>query len=71
MILITGANGQLGHDFQKLFDELKEEYIATDVNNLDITDIEKVREFVKKLGAEMCKKFEIQWTHGDEERSDW
>lgn len=47
MILITGANGQLGHDFQKLFDELKIKYISTDVNDLDITDIEKVREFVK------------------------
>jgi dTDP-4-dehydrorhamnose reductase len=47
MILITGANGQLGYDFQRLFDEIKEEYIATDVNDLDITNIEKVREFVK------------------------
>ena len=43
MILITGANGQLGYDFQRLFDEIKEEYIATDVNDLDITNIEKVR----------------------------
>ena len=47
MILITGANGQLGYDFQRLFDEIKEEYIATDVNDLDITDIEKIREFVQ------------------------
>ena len=47
MILITGANGQLGYDFQRLFDEIKEEYIATDVSDLDITNIEKVREFVK------------------------
>ena len=47
MILITGANGQLGYDFQRLFNELKIEYIATDVDNLDITDIEKIREFVK------------------------
>lgn len=47
MILITGANGQLGYDFQRLFDEIKEEYIATDVNDLDITDIKKVREFVR------------------------
>ncbi len=31
-------------------------------------DMPKVREFTKKLGAEMCKKFEVQWTHGDEER---
>ena len=47
MILITGAKGQLGYDYQRLFDELKEEYIATDRDELDITDIEKVREFVK------------------------
>lgn len=47
MILITGANGQLGYDYQRLFDEIKEEYIATDRDDLDITDIEKVREFVK------------------------
>lgn len=47
MILITGDKGQLGYDFQRLFDELKEEYIATDRDDLDITDIEKVREFVK------------------------
>jgi dTDP-4-dehydrorhamnose reductase len=47
MILITGANGQLGHDFQRLFDELKIEYIATDYKELDITDIKKIREFVK------------------------
>lgn len=47
MILITGANGQLGFDFQRLFKEKNIEYIATDVNELDITDIEKVRAFVK------------------------
>ena len=28
MILITGANGQLGYDFRRMFDEIKEEYIA-------------------------------------------
>lgn len=47
MILITGANGQLGYDFQKLLNEINEEYIATDVQDLDITDINKVRNFVK------------------------
>ena len=47
MILITGAKGQLGYDFQRLFDEIGEKYIATDRDDLDITDIEKVREFVK------------------------
>lgn len=47
MILITGAKGQLGYDFQRLFDEIDEKYIATDRDDLDITDIKKVREFVK------------------------
>ncbi|MCF0163502.1 MAG: dTDP-4-dehydrorhamnose reductase [Fusobacterium necrophorum] len=48
MILITGGNGQLGNDFQRLFDQLHIEYIATDVQELDITDIAKVREFVQR-----------------------
>ena len=47
MILITGANGQLGYDFQRLFKKEKIDFIATDVNDLDITDINKIRNFVK------------------------
>lgn len=47
MILITGANGQLGYDFQRLFKKEKIDFIATDVNDLDITDINKIRDFVK------------------------
>lgn len=47
MILITGANGQLGYDFRRLFDSLNLKYIATDIQDLDITDIEKIRVFVK------------------------
>jgi len=47
MILLTGANGQLGTDFKKLFDEKKISYIATDYMDLDITDINAVRLFVK------------------------
>ena len=35
---------------------------------VDGENMPKVREFTKKLGAEVCKKFEVQWTHGDEER---
>ncbi len=31
-------------------------------------DMLKVREFTKKLGPEICKKFEVQWAHGDEEK---
>lgn len=46
MILLTGANGQLGQDFQKLFGSSDFEYIATDYKELDITDIEVIRSFV-------------------------
>ncbi|GFH42423.1 NAD(P)-dependent oxidoreductase [Lactococcus hodotermopsidis] len=38
MILITGANGQLGTELRYLLDERDEDYVATDVAQLDITD---------------------------------
>ena len=46
-VLLTGANGQLGQDFQKLFDRLGVKYVATDYQELDITDKEKVREYIE------------------------
>ena len=45
MILITGANGQLGYDFQRLFDSLGTKYIATDIANFDITDRKSIDDF--------------------------
>lgn len=46
-ILITGANGMLA---KAVRDELKnEELILTDVADLDITDIEAVRKFVREV----------------------
>nr|WP_256478642.1 dTDP-4-dehydrorhamnose reductase [Sebaldella sp. S0638] len=48
MILIIGSNGQLGHDFQKLFDNLNMKYIAVDYKELDITNNIKVEEFFNK-----------------------
>ncbi|MEA1911209.1 MAG: dTDP-4-dehydrorhamnose reductase [Spirochaetota bacterium] len=47
MILITGANGQLGQDFQKVFSNLSLEYTATDYKELDITNIDAISNFVK------------------------
>ena len=48
MILITGANGQLGYDFQRLFDSLKVKYIATDVADFDITNEKSIDDFFLK-----------------------
>ena len=45
MILITGANGQLGYDFQRLFESLGTKYIATDIANFDITDRKSIDDF--------------------------
>ncbi len=50
MILQTGANGQLGQDYQKLFKSLNIDFIATDYLELDITNIKAVRSFVKGRG---------------------
>ena len=49
-ILITGANGMLA---KAVKNELKnEELILTDVSELDITDVDAVREFVKTNKSE-------------------
>lgn len=59
MILITGANGQLGQDFQKLFDQLDVEYIPTHhiakngCKALDVTDMEAVETFVQGKNIDM------------------
>ena len=53
MILITGANGQLGHDFQRIFKDRNQDFIATDYKELDITDIDVVREFVKDKNIDL------------------
>jgi len=46
-ILITGAKGQLGNSFKKLFDTLGIGYIATDLEELDITQKHDIERFVK------------------------
>lgn len=46
MVLLTGANGQLGQDFQKLFTQEGVSFIATDYQELDITDLKAIRTFV-------------------------
>jgi dTDP-4-dehydrorhamnose reductase len=47
-ILITGANGQLGKDFQKYVKQNNIEYIPTDSSDLDITSLNQLRQFTKE-----------------------
>ena len=49
MILITGANGQLGTELRHLLDERNEEYVAVDVAEMDITNAEKVDEVFEEV----------------------
>lgn len=45
-VLVTGANGQLGTAMRLVSENSKDNYIFTDVHNLDITDAEAVKKFV-------------------------
>lgn len=47
-ILITGANGQLGRELSRLGAISPNEYIPTDVAELDITDKEAIEAFLKE-----------------------
>ncbi|MEY8462915.1 dTDP-4-dehydrorhamnose reductase [Streptococcus merionis] len=49
MILITGANGQLGTELRHLLDERGIAYVAADVAEMDITDAEKVTAFFAEV----------------------
>ena len=49
-VIVTGANGQLGRAINQLYAGNTEyELINTDVGELDITDVDKVMEFVREI----------------------
>lgn len=56
-ILVTGANGQLGHEMQTVASQSGHRYVFTDVtgdyDKLDITKMEDVREMVKKESIDL------------------
>ena len=52
-ILVTGANGQLGNCIRRAAEGSKDEYIFTDVEDLDITDREAVDLCIK------CNNFDV------------
>ena len=52
-ILVTGANGQLGNEMRRLGAVSPNEYIFTDVAELDITDKVAVMAFVEEHKVEV------------------
>jgi dTDP-4-dehydrorhamnose reductase len=47
-VFITGANGQLGQSLKKRSNDVNADWIFTDVEELDITNVNEVENFFKK-----------------------
>ena len=57
MILITGANGQLGTELRYLLDERNVDYVAVDVAEMDITNAEMVEKVFAKVYIQYYRKY--------------
>lgn len=51
--LITGANGQLGIEFQRILKEFGHEILALGKEDLDISDLDKVKETISKFNPQI------------------
>ena len=73
-ILVTGANGQLGHEMQRVAKSSNHNYIFTDVadgyENLDITNIEDIRNMVKNNNVDIIVNC-AAYTNVDKAESDY
>ena len=73
-ILVTGANGQLGHEMQRVAKSSNHNYIFTDVadgyEKLDITNIEDIRNMVKNNNVDIIINC-AAYTNVDKAESDY
>ena len=73
-ILVTGANGQLGHEMQRVAKSSNHNYIFTDVadgyEKLDITNIEDIRNMVKNNNVDIIVNC-AAYTNVDKDESDY
>ncbi len=53
MVLITGANGQLGTEFKRLFDKIGVLYISTSHKELDIKNPKEIKAFLNGKGVDI------------------
>ncbi len=53
-ILVTGANGQLGSELRLLAPDSEEDFIFTDVEELDLTDLEAVKAAFNDQKIDFC-----------------
>ena len=52
-ILVTGANGQLGRELCRVCAAGQNNYVFTDLEELDITDKDAVMRYVRQMGADV------------------
>jgi len=45
-VLVTGADGQLGREIKKIRNRFRQTYTFTDVEELDLTDLTKLRSYL-------------------------
>lgn len=73
-ILVTGANGQLGHEMQRVAKNSQHTFTFADVaegyKKLDITNIDAIREMVKELGIKLIVNC-AAYTNVDKAESDY
>lgn len=73
-ILVTGANGQLGHEMQRVAKGSEHQYTFTDVaegyDKLDITDLDAIRQMVKEREIEVIVNC-AAYTNVDKAESDF
>ena len=73
-ILVTGANGQLGHEMQRVAKNSSNSFIFTDVadgyEKLDITNIDAIRDMVKTHNVELIVNC-AAYTNVDKAESDF
>jgi len=68
-ILVTGANGQLGNEMRAVSEGTKDNYIFTDVAELDITDARAVARMVEDCGIDIIVNC-AAYTNVDKAESD-
>mgnify|MGYP000842452885 FL=1 len=72
-ILVTGANGQLGHEMQEVANNSEHKFIFTDVaegyDKLDITDVDAIRRMVSENGINVIVNC-AAYTNVDKAESD-
>ena len=71
-ILVTGANGQLGHEMQRVALGSNHHYIFTDVadgyEQLDITNLDAIRAMVKERSVSVIVNISVRISQMQEQR---